>query len=183
MSTLSFSTLAIGLGLAAVTTAQETGPESVKGASVTINGCVVAGKDGSFVLTNVEEISGPRSTVAAAVPAGMTGAQGASEGAIYWLSQDSVKVIRAHAGHKVQVTGVITDLSTGSVRIKQEPGKPGSDNDNKIEVSARGKEASAETDKAVGTRPATAEVSDRTQAKPVRRVKVGTVKMLSATCS
>ena len=98
-----------------------------------------------------------------------------------WLSHDSVKLMRGHLGHKVEVTGVITDLSTGTVRLKQEPGKPGPDNDTKIEVNARDKEATGKTDLPVGSAPITK--SDKTTTLPVRRVKVDTVKMIAATCS
>jgi hypothetical protein len=88
--------------------------------------------------------------------------------------------MRGHLGHKVEVSGTITDLSTGTVRIKQEPGKPGPDN--KIEVEARGKEAEAKTDMPVKPAPESITKSDEKNTLPVRRVKVATVKMLAATC-
>ena len=108
---------------------------------------------------------------------------GPSNNVIYWLSHDSVSLMRGHLGHKVEVKGVITDLSTGTLRVKQDPGKPGPNNDNKIEVNARGKEATGKTDKPVGAGPDAGVKSDTTTTLPVRRVKVDTVKMISATCS
>src|SRR5207247_10052847 len=99
---------------------------------------------------------------------------------IYLLSHESVPLMRGHLGHKVQVTGTITDLSSGTVRIKQEPGKPGPDN--KITVEARGKEASAKTETSVKAGPAPVGKSDEEKNLPVRRVKVDTVKVLSTTC-
>jgi hypothetical protein len=173
------SSLALGLGLGTLAAAEEPKTDAVKGSPVTISGCVVSDKTHSFVLTHVEEISGPRS--AASTPVlGETGMERSGGDLVYWLSHDSVKLMRGHLGHKVQVTGTITDVSTGTVRLKQEPGKPGPDN--KIEVAARGKEATAKTDTPVKPGPPPAGKSDETKTVPVRRVKVDTVKMLAETC-
>jgi len=178
MSKFLLSGLALGLGLATVAVAQEPGKDSVKGSLVTINGCVVTGKEDSFVLTHVEEISGPTSTAPNATLDGMTGLKGGAPGVIYWLSEDSVKLMRGHAGHKVQVTGTITDVSAGTLTVKQEPGKDGPDNT--VKVEARDKESSAKTDEPLVTGPKVK--SEETQNLPVRRVKVDTVKMLAPTC-
>lgn len=180
MNKFLLTTLGLGIGLATVAGAQESAKDSVKGAPVTINGCVVTGKEDSFVLTNVEEISGPRTTVANATLGGMTGLTGGAPGVIYWLSEDSVKLMRGHLGHKVQVMGVITDLSAGTVQVKQEPGKDGPDNT--VKVEARDKESTAHTDQPVVTGPVSGVKTDSTQNLPVRRVKVDTVKMLAPTC-
>ena len=96
--------LALGLGLATVAVAQAPGRDSVKGSLMTINGCVVTGKEDSFVLTHVEEISGPTSTGPNATLDAMAGLKGGAPGVIYWLSSDSVKLMRGHLGHKVQAT-------------------------------------------------------------------------------
>jgi hypothetical protein len=179
MSKFLTSSLFLGLGLATVAAAEKPSTDAVKGAAVTVTGCVVSDKEHSFVLTNVQEISGPRS--AASTPVlGEKGLEGGGPGLIYWFSHDSVKLMRGHLGHKVEVSGTITDLSTGTVRIKQEPGKPGPDN--KIEVEARGKEAEAKTDMPVKPAPESMTKSDEKNTLPVRRVKVDTVKMLAATC-
>jgi hypothetical protein len=174
------SGLAISLGFSTAVIAQDT----VKGSSVTISGCVATDKENSFVLTHVEEISALRSTTSSATPAAMSGMKGGGPSeVIYWLSEDSVKLMRGHLGHKVEVTGIITDLSTGTLRVKQEPGKPGENNDNKIEISARDKESTVKTDKPVASGPGALVKTDVTQTLPVRRVKVDTVKMIAATCS
>jgi len=99
---------------------------------------------------------------------------------IYWLSQDSVKLMRGHVNHKVEVTGTITDLSTGSVRVRQDPGREG--RDNKVEVAARGKEATGKTEQPVTDGPQPTTKTVETKVLPVRRVKVETVKMIAATC-
>jgi hypothetical protein len=96
---------------------------------------VVDGKDNSYVLTHVAEVSGPGTTVSAPTLKAMSGVQGGGQDVIYWLSSDSIKLVKEHVGHKVEVTGVITKESTGTVRFKQEPGKSGADN--KVEVTAR----------------------------------------------
>ncbi len=178
MSNFLFSSLALGLGLATAAVAQEPGRDSVKGSAVTISGCVVTGKDDSFVLTHVEELSGPTSTGPNATLDAMAGLKGGAPGVIYWLSEDSVKLMRGHLGHKVQVTGTITDVSMGTVTTKQEPGKDGPDNT--VKVEARDKESSGRTDEAVATGPKLK--GEATQNLPVRRVKVDTVKMLAPNC-
>lgn len=174
------SSLAMGLGLATAAAAQEPAKDSVKGRNVTISGCVVTDKEDSFVLTHVQEIAGPRSTAQSATLDGMAGLKGGSPGVIYWLSSDSVKLMRGHIGHKVEVMGEITEVSTGTVRVQQEPGKDGPDN--KVEVVARDKDSSGKTDEPVVTGPASTVKTDTTQSLPVRRIKVDTVKLLSKTC-
>ena len=171
------------LGVAGLTTAaiaQNPADEEAKGSPVTISGCVATDKENSFVLTHVSELAGPRSTSTAPTLGAMTGVQGGGQEIIYWLSHDSVKLMRGHLGHKVEVTGTITDVTTGTLRVKQEPGKQGPDN--KVVVKAEGKEATAETDRPVGPGSAPAMKSDQKQTLPVRRVKVDTVKMVSETC-
>ena len=152
---------------------------SVKGAAMTISGCVITDKDNSVVLTHVQELSGPRSPEADAV-LGARGIEGGGPGVIYWLSSDSVKLMRGHLNHKVELSGIITDLSTGTVRVRQDPGREG--RDNKVEVAARGKEATGKTERPVTDGPQPASKTVETKVLPVRRIKVDTVKMVSATC-
>ena len=179
MSTFLTTTLALGLGLTTPSDVK-TDKDALKGANVTISGCVVTDKDSSFVLTQVEEVAGPTSAVPNATLDAMSGLKGGAPGAIYWLSKDSVKLMRGHVGHKVQVTGTITDVSSGTVQLKQEPGKEGPNNT--IKVEARDKEATAKTDEPLVTGLAAYEKLDETKTMPVRRVKVETVKMLAETC-
>jgi hypothetical protein len=174
-----FLSTGLALGLAAVASAQDSGKDSVKGSLVTISGCVVTGKEDSFVLTHVEEIAGPTSAAPNATLDAMAGLKGGAPGVIYWLSEDSVKLMRGHLGHKVQVRGTITDVSAGTLTVKQEPGKEGPDNT--VKVEARDKESSGKTDEPMVTGPKVK--MEEAQKLPVRRVKVDTVKMLAPTCS
>jgi hypothetical protein len=179
MKKVLLSGLALSLGLTGVASAQEAA-NSVVGSMMTITGCVVTDKENSFVLTHVEEISGPRSTAASATLEGMAGVKGGAPGVIYWLSSESVKMMRGHLGHKVEVTGKITDLSDGTIKVKQEPGKAGPDNTVKIE--AREKDSTANTDQPVVAGPPATVKTEATRAMPVRRIKVDTVKMVANVC-
>ena len=173
--------LMLCLGFAGGRAGAEPGDDALKGAEVTISGCVITDKEFSYVLTGVQEVFGPSSAAKNATLEAM-GTVSTTPNAIYWLSHDSVKLMRGHVGHKVEITGVITDISTGTTTTTQEPGKPGPANDTKIEIDARGKEASGKTEESVvpGTMPGTK--TKLTQARVVRRVKVDTVKMVSQTC-
>ena len=62
---------------------------------VRITGCVMDGNDGSFVLTNVQELSGGKMSPTSSV---------------YWLS--STKGLKQQVGHKVEVTGTIEESSS-----------------------------------------------------------------------
>jgi hypothetical protein len=68
------------------------------------------------------------------------------------------------------------------VQIKQEPGKPGPDN--KIEVDARGKDASARTDNKVQGVAVTPQgmKTEKTTTMPVHRIDVDTLRMIAPTC-
>ena len=172
--------LFVGLGLATVAGAADPDP-LMKGSPVTITGCVAGSDSDSFVLTHVQKVS-PDGTVAAGPSLGATGMEGGSEEVIYWLSKDSVKKMRGHVGHQVEVTGTVTDVSMGTVKVRQEPGKDG--RDNKVEVDARGKDASAKTEKPVEPGPPVAAGTKVTEKKtlPTYRVQVDTVRMIAANC-
>lgn len=177
------SGMALGLGLAAVAGANETPKDSVVGAKVKLTACVITDKDNSFILTHVDEIYGPKSTTSSPTPMAMSGMKdGGPNEVIYWLSSDSVKKMRGHLGHKVEVMGEITDVSMGTIRTVQYTDKPGANNDTKVEIDARGKESDAKTDRPVDSGPVPEVKSDDTQKLPVRRVKVKSVKVLAKTC-
>lgn len=173
--------LALALGFATLTTAEEPGSAAVKGSLVTITGCVADSDSDSFVLTHVQKTS-PDGTPSTDAVLGATGMEPGPGERIYWLSKDSVKLMRGHVGHKVEVTGTITDVSRGTVEVQQEPGKPGPDN--KVEVEARGKDAEAKTDRPVepGPPPAPRVKVETKKSLPVHRIDVATVKMIAATC-
>jgi hypothetical protein len=80
------------------------------------------------------------------------------------------------------VTGTISDVSTGTVKVNQEPGKPGPDN--KVEVYARGKNASGETDRPVEPGPPLRKgmKTDEKKTLPVHRIEVVTVRRIAPTC-
>lgn len=173
--------LTVALGLA-TTAAAGTSP-AAKGQKVTINGCVLAGtSSGSVVLTHVSEGS---ATIGKDV---WLGAEGMTPGpqpqqVIYWLSHDSVKDVRAHAGHRVEITGTVTDVKPhGLVETKKEPGKEG--RDNKIEVNAPHKDAKAKTEKdlGVGNVAASGQKLEETVAMPTVRIQVASVKSVATTC-
>jgi hypothetical protein len=173
--------LALGLGLAVVAGAAEPDP-TMKGSVVTITGCVAGSDSDSFVLTHVQKVAPDGTPIPNAPALGATGMEGGSGEVIYWLSKDSVKKMRGHVGHQVEVTGPITDVSTGTVRVRQEPGKEG--RDNKVEVDARGKDASAKTERPVEPGPPPAPGTKVVEKKtlPTYRIQVETVKMIAATC-
>lgn len=179
MKNVLLSGLALSLGLTGVASAQEA-QNSVVGSMMTITGCVITDKENSFVLTHVEEVSGPRSTEFNATLDGMSGLMGGAPGVIYWLSADSVRKMRGHLGHKVKATGRITEVSEGTIRVKQDPGKDGPDN--KVEIEARQKDSKARTDEPVVTGPETLTKTDETRAMPVRRIKVDKVNVLAKVC-
>ena len=126
--------LALALACGGVATAAE--PLAGKGDAVTITGCVLAGtQDGSVVLTHVSEAAaggGPREAWLGAE--GMAEPGGAQQVA-YWLNHDSVKKVREHIGHRVEIKGHVSDVSQGNVTVDREPGKDG--RDNKVTVEAR----------------------------------------------
>jgi hypothetical protein len=169
----------VALGLAVQVGAAE--QKGVEGAPVTITGCVAGSDSDSFVLTHVQKVGEPANPAAGAA-LGAGGMEPATSEVIYWLSKDSIKKMRGHVGHRVEVTGKITDVSTGTVQVKQEPGKPGPDN--KVEVDARGKDASAKTDRPVepGPNPPVGMKVEKKETRPVHRIDVETVRMIAATC-
>ncbi len=176
--------LALGLGVTSQSPAVQPNKDSVVGAKVKLTACVVTDKENSFVLTQVDEIYGPRATTSSPTPMAMSGMKdGGPNEVIYWLSHDSVQKMRGLMGQRVEVMGTITEVTMGTIRTQQEPDKPGANNDNKIEIDARGKESDAKTDIAVGTGPDPLVKSDETQSLPVRRIKVKSVKVINKTCS
>jgi hypothetical protein len=177
MKTIILCSFALGVAAAAGAADRR----GVEGSPVTITGCVAASDSDSFVLTHVQKAGDPAAMTTGAV-LGANGMEPASGEVIYWLSKDSIKKMRGHVGHKVEVTGTITDVSTGTVQVKQQPGKEGPDN--KVEVDARGKDASAKTDRPVepGMAPPPGTKMEEKRTLPVHRVDVDTVRMVAATC-
>lgn len=175
--------LALGLGFVAMAAADEPNNDSVVGAKVKLTGCLISDKENSFILNRVDELYGPKSSTSTPTPMAMSGMKGGGPNeVIYWLSSDSVKKMRGHLGHRVEVTGEISDVSMGTIRIAQDPGRPGPDNDNKIAIEARGKESELSTDRPIGLGRPHLDKIEETQRLPVRRVKVDTIQVLPTTC-
>ena len=174
--------LALGLGLATVAPAAGSDPAAVKGSTVTISGCVAGSNSDSFVLTHVQKVSPDGAPRTSGAFLGAYGMEGGSSEVIYWLSKDSVKKMRGHVGHRVEVMGTVTDVSMGTVQLTEEPGKPG--RDNKVEVQARGKDASARTERPVESGPPHAP-GTKTEARktlPTYRIQVEAVRMIAPEC-
>jgi len=173
--------LAVALGLG-FTTPAAADDDPAEGTRVTIKGCVADSDSDDFVLTHVEKVAQPGAvppTTNAVLGAG--GLEPGPDEMIYWLSKDSVKKMRGHVGHKVEVTGTVTDVSTGTVTVDKEPGKAGPDNE--VEVAARGKEADAETNRPVEAGEPAPRVKEKTKKTlPVHRIDVETVRMVASTC-
>jgi len=172
----------LALGLAGLAAAAEPDP-AMKGSLVTLTGCVANSDSDSFVLTHVQKVSPDGAPIPNSAPAlGAHGMEGGSEEVIYWLSKDSVKKMRGLAGQQVEVTGTVTDVSMGTVKVRQEPGREG--RDNKVEVEARGKDATAKTERPVepGPTPAPGMKVKEKKTLPTYRIQVETVRALGTTC-
>ena len=125
---------------------------------LTLTGCVAVGtKANTFLLTNVQRTDRPSTPT--------------TETAVYWLN--SPDKLKGHAGHQVEIAGMLDDDVDKSA-VKAEDGKVelaterGSKKVEVVEGSPAG-----EAMKAVGT---SGEVV-------TYKVKVKSVKMLSANCS
>jgi hypothetical protein len=168
-------------GLAALAGAAEP-DQTMKGNVLTLTGCVVASDSDSFVLSHVQKVSPDGVPIPNGQVLGAHGMEGGPEEVIYWLSKDSVKKMRGLDGHQVEVTGMVTDVSMGTVKVRQEPGKDG--RDNKVEVEARGKDASGKTERPVEPGP-TPPVGMKVKEKktlPAYRIQVDTVRDIAANC-
>ena len=160
MKYLSLGVLILGSTMAAgAQTPSADGGDKVVREPLTLTGCVTVGtKANTFLLTNVQRTDRP--------------APDAVESAVYWLN--SPDKLKGHAGHQVEIAGMLdgdVDRSKvqmtgdGKVELATERGSK------KVEV-VEGSPA-GEAMKAVGT---TGEVV-------TYKVKVKSVKMLSAGCS
>jgi len=130
---------------------------------VTITGCVHAGNDAdTYVLLSVRDVSDGK-----AVPAGI----------VYWLS--SAKALKGHVGEKVEVHGTYSvdrDYGkTATLKIKPEPAK--GEETVELENGAKKVESKEEL-RPVGT----SGVLPTEEKRPYRRLEVGSVKTIAASC-
>ena len=99
--------LGIGVGMTAVSArAQGDGKKYDKGATVTLQGCVVAAeKKDTYVLTNVREWPVGNSDM------GKFGKR------YYWIDKAG-KDMKAHLGHTIQLIGKISDVEKSEIEFK-----------------------------------------------------------------
>jgi hypothetical protein len=171
MKTLRISAaLVLATGLAAgvsLTAAQGNvdGKKYDKGATVTLQGCVIAGeKKDTFVLNNVKEWPIGKSEM------GKHGQR------MYWIDKDS-KAIMAHLGHTIQVTGKITDVQKSEMELKRGE----LDGGLVVEIEGPGKDVvtpAANAGVSIASRPNTNDI-------PITllKLKIDDIKMTSSTCS
>ena len=160
------ATLGIGAGMSAVSAqAQADGKKYDKGATVTLQGCVVAAeKKDTYVLTNVREWPVGNSDM------GKFGKR------YYWIDKAG-KDMKAHLGHTIQVIGKIADVEKSEIEFK--PGDSGTGLN--VEIEGPGRD--------VITPAANANVNPESRPNkndiPITllKLKVEDIKMTSATCS
>ena len=162
--------LAVAMGIAAgmsSVAAQTTadGKKYEKGATVTLQGCVVAAeKKDTYVLTNVREWPIANSDM------GKFGKR------YYWIDKAG-KDMKAHLGHTIQVIGKISDVTKSEIEWK--PGESGTGLN--VEIEGPGRD--------VRTAAANAEVNPASVPNkediPITllKLKVDEIKMTSSTCS
>jgi hypothetical protein len=84
-----------------------------KGATITLQGCVVAGdKKDTYVLAKVQEW-----------PVGNS-AMGKYGRRMYWIDKDAADM-KAHMGHTIQVTGKISDVKKSEIEMEDVRKGPG----------------------------------------------------------
>jgi type 1 fimbria pilin len=151
-----FSAAIVGLAVSGAILAAQS--PAVKGDEVSFSGCVTAGThNGSFLLTDIKRTDGAADT-----------------NTIYWL--DSAKKLDGQAGHRVEVTGVVSKVEGGDITSKTDA-KKGTE---KVEVKKGGSTVTAQMpSQAVGT---TGNDSKTDEAMPLMKIKVQSLKMLSSTC-
>ena len=145
--------------------------------NVTITGCVVKGSQGGFLLTQVNE------TIAAAASAARPGSPVAATTTsparvLYWL--DDEDELKAHAGHKVEVSGALEgEIRKGEMEVERK-GNGMID----IEAKYNGKRVKAlvpELPSSLGTNGPVGDKEININFI-VRRIDVKSVKMLADTC-
>jgi hypothetical protein len=129
---------------------------------VRITGCVMDGEHGSFVLTDVQEMSGGKMTPTSS---------------IYWLS--TTKGLKEKVGQMVEVTGTFSpsrdEGKTGKIKTTSDPAT----GRQTIEVENGMKNAEAITSRGVtGTTGVKTEVT-----KPYRRLEVKNLRTTGEACS
>jgi hypothetical protein len=160
--------LGIGLGMSAVSAREQAdGKKYDKGATVTLQGCVVAAeKKDTFVLTNVREWPVGNSDM------GKFGKR------YYWIDKAS-KEFKGHLGHTVQVIGKISDVEKSEIEFKAGENGMGLN----VEVEGPGKDVVTSAGNAAVTTPAGQKAGKNDIPITLLKLKVEEVKMTAATCT
>lgn len=167
---LTATTLILGLATAAgvspvAAQAQADGKKFEKGATVTLQGCVVmAERKDTYILTNVREW--PLSTT----DMGKYGKR------MYWIEKMNDKM-KAHLGHTIQLTGKITDVEKSEMELKA--GESGTGFNVEIEGPGRNVVAPAAN---AGVKPESLPNKDDIPIT-LLKLKIDEIKMTSSTCS
>jgi hypothetical protein len=161
---LTFAILLAGMSSASAQT-QADGKKYEKGATVTLQGCVVAAeKKDTYVLTNVREWPIANSDM------GKFGKR------YYWI--EKTDKMKGHAGHTIQLTGKITSVEKSEIEFKA--GEAG--NGINVEIEGPGRDVvTPATNAAVPAPPA----GHAGKEMPITllKLKIDDVKMTAANCT
>jgi len=160
--------LGIGAGMSAVSANQQgDGNKYDKGATVTLQGCVVAAeKKDTYVLTNVREWPIANSDI------GKFGKR------YYWIDK-SGKDMKAHLGHTIQVIGKISDVEKSEIEFKTGENGMGMN----VEIEGPGRDVVTPAGNANVAVPAGQKAGKNDIPITLLKLKVDEIKMTSSTCS
>ena len=160
--------LGIGAGMSSVATqAQGDGKKYDKGATVTLQGCVVAAeKKDTYVLTNVHEWPIANSDM------GKFGKR------YYWIDK-SGKDMKAHLGHTIQVIGKISDVTKSEIEWKAGENGMGMN----VEIEGPGRDVVTSGGNAQVAVPPGQKAGKNDIPITLLKLKVEEIKMTSSTCS
>jgi hypothetical protein len=163
--------------LAVAATASATFARGLEDKEVTLKGCLVKGEgDGSgYLLTNATGEPDWQRSDDARIQPGAVGTSGGYESVFYWLDDDND--LKTNIGHQVEIKGDLKgDLQDGEIRMDRK------DNWTELTVKADGRTMKANVPNA-SIFPASKDDNDRKVRVLVRKVDVGKVTMLSASCA
>ena len=160
--------LGFGAGVSVISANEQgDGKKYDKGATVTLQGCVVAAeKKDTFVLTNVREWPIANSDM------GKFGKR------YYWIDKGS-KDYKAHLGHTIQVIGKISDVEKSEIEFKAGENGMGMN----VEVEGPGRDVVTSPANAQAPVPAGQTAGKNDMPITLLKVKVEEIKMTSPTCN
>lgn len=155
---------AVGAGAQQPPAGTPAGGDKVVPGPVTLTGCVAAGTEkGTFVLTNVVR----KNALPPGSPSGASAAAGTGN-FVYWL--DSAEKLEGHVGHSVEIEGTLDD-DVDKSKVKTEDGKTSVTTERTKSVAVP-----------QGTAAAAQAAAGGEQKRLTYKVKVKSLKMVSATC-